>query len=186
MSNIIQLSAEKSGYRFYIAATGTIYLYKGEKKIRIGDHEPNDSLNFMRGAADVEIYTKGASGEVLLRNEAEICEKLTEVLEDFQLTPAAKAAITRNDKVIAAAAQLALQAQAQSAVVANEVANFQQRVNEVVAANKEAVAQMLSDADEYSKKGSNGDKRRKLRRSHFARAFEAAFGFQASPGDIKL
>jgi hypothetical protein len=187
MSQIIKTSAALNGYKFTEAASGTIYLTKEDQKIRIGDHEPNDSLSFMRGGKPtLEIYTKGAGGETLLNNAAEICEKLAELLPDFKLSPSAKAAITRNDKERAAAAAIAVAAVKQASEVAGEVASFQAKVNAVVANNKEQVLVMLAEAEAYSQKGSNGDKRRKLRRSHFSNAFKAVFGFEASPGDIKI
>lgn len=55
-------------------------------KVRVSDHEPNFSLDKMRGTNDIELYIKGVCNE-LLSVEAQlehICEKRDLNLEDFQ------------------------------------------------------------------------------------------------------
>jgi hypothetical protein len=187
MSKIIKSLAEHNGYNFTEAATGTIYLTKGEEKIRIGDHEPNDSLSFMRGGKPtMEIYTVDASNKTLIANDAELIDVLVDKIEGFQLTPAAKALVTKNDKAAAEQAKLSIQAAAKNQAIEAERLERKAAIAAVVAANKSAVAQMLADAEAYSKSGSNGDKRRKLRASHFKKSFQAAFGFEVAPGEIAL
>lgn len=55
-------------------------------KVRVSDHEPNYSLDRMRGANDIELYIKGLGNELLSIEEQlyYICDRRGLNLEDFQ------------------------------------------------------------------------------------------------------
>lgn len=55
-------------------------------KVRVSDHEPNFSLDKMRGSNNIELYIKGVCNELLsVESQLEhICEKRDLNLEDFQ------------------------------------------------------------------------------------------------------
>lgn len=54
-------------------------------KVRVSDHEPNFSMNRLRGSADVELYVKSLEGDLLsIEGQIEaICEKRGYDIADF-------------------------------------------------------------------------------------------------------
>lgn len=50
------------------AGTGTLYVEFQGKKIRIGNHEPNEALRKHRGRADLELYTHDLVGKEINSN----------------------------------------------------------------------------------------------------------------------
>lgn len=61
------------------------YNIKG-MKVRVSDHEPNHSMNKMRGSNDIELYVKSADNRLLsVEGQLEvICDKRLLEIEDFQ------------------------------------------------------------------------------------------------------
>jgi len=55
-------------------------------KVRVSDHEPNHSMNRMRGSNDIELYVKSVDNRLLsvVGQLENICDKRLLEIEDFQ------------------------------------------------------------------------------------------------------
>jgi hypothetical protein len=55
-------------------------------KVRVSDHEPNDTMNFQRGRNDIELYIKSADNRTLsVQSQLErICDRRELDINDFQ------------------------------------------------------------------------------------------------------
>lgn len=166
------------------ASTGTIYLqYQGDK-IRIANHEANYGL---RGHADLEIYTHDPSG--ILINDEFVVLKNVATFWKIPITGALKASVTKHDakkqKEKLAYEKLKKQQIADDEKRKQALKTEKEKIKTLIKGRENEVKAILKDADEYAKTGSNGDKRRKLKRSYFNRTFKAQFGFEVEKSIIE-
>lgn len=185
MTTIEQLLKKVEGVKIHTAGTGSIYVYYKEKKIRIANHEPN--YNAPNRSNDKCFYTKSASNENYdIYNVVEqVCEYL-----GVDIKGTLKAAFTRHfNEQIKAFEDIqkykASQKQAQAEYeIKKEIED--NRLKAVINKNREEVAKMLNEAEEYGNLASNGKKRREKTRKYFKRVFVEKFGFEPVFSDVKI
>lgn len=168
------------------AGTGTIYITFDDKKIRISNHEPNESMRRFRGEADLEIYTHDVVGKEI-NSKYDVIEKVSSFY-NIEIPRGIKSAITRHKNAKYKEAIRIAEVQKSQKIFNDEVQEklkiFHKKIKSLVRGREKELKKLLDEADKYGDLGSNGDKRRKRRVSYFKREFKNRFGIEATPGDV--
>ena len=184
MATITELLKKIDGVTIKEAGTGTVYVYYGDKRVRIADHEPN--FNAPNRGVDKCFYTKDACN-----TKADIYTVVEEVAEylGIEIKGVLKGMITKHfNEVAVESVELAKIVAENKAYRQSVTARHNEELSKLtalVSENKVAIEQMIADAEAYGNLGSNGAKRRNRTKSFFASAFKSAFGFEANLSDIR-
>lgn len=169
------------------AATGTLYVEFQGKKIRIGNHEPNEAMRKHRGRADLELYTHDLVGKEI-NSKYDVVEEVADFL-NLEITGATKAAVTRfrNNEMKKNKRLIEIQRinKSQMDEIQNKIKEFHSIIRKLTKGKEKELKQLFIEAEKYGDLGSNGQKRRKKRVSHFKKEFKNRFGIEATPSDVE-
>jgi len=172
------------------AATGTIYVYSDDDiMIRIGNHEPNFSAP--RRQADYEIYTHNIEGKEV-NNKFQVVFKVCEILEiavPAEITEEYSIYLEEQKEFADIAEKGRMKA---TEVMLQGIENrklkgelFGQDITDFIQGKEDVIKEIVILAEAYAAEGSNGDKRRKRRRSFFKQELEKRFGCYFEISELK-
>ena len=184
MATIEQLLKKLEGVKVHTAGTGSIYVYYKEKKIRIADHEPN--YNAPNRSNDKCFYLQDACGT---KNDIyDVVEQVAEYL-NIEIKGSLKGMFTKrfNEQMKRFEELQKYQAEQKKAQAKYEAEkeHATNKLKAVISENKEEVAKILEEAEDYGDLASNGDKRRKRTKKYFKRVFVEKFGFDPIFSEVK-
>lgn len=184
MATIEQLLKKLEGVKVHTAGTGSIYVYYKEKKLRIADHEPN--YGAPNRSNDKCFYLKDACNKQY--DIYDVVEQVAEYLE-IEIKGTLKGMFTKRfNEQMKAFEELQMHQAAQRQAQAKFEAEKEHATNKlkaVISENKEEVAKILEEAEDYGDLASNGDKRRKRTKKYFKRVFVEKFGFDPIFSEVK-
>ena len=186
MKNLIESLDKRITARY--AGTGTLYVEFQGKKIRIGNHEPNEAMKRHRGKADLELYTHDIVGKEI-NTKYDIVEKVADFL-NLEITGATKAAITRfrnkeieKNKILI---EIQRKNKAEMDEIQKKIKDFHSKIRKLTKGKEKEIKQLFFEAEKYGDLGDNGQKRRKRRVAYFKREFKNRFGIEATPADVEI
>jgi len=185
MQKLIKSLNKKVSARY--AGTGTLYVEFQGKKIRIGNHEPNEAMRRQRGIADLELYTHDIVGKEI-NSKYDIVEKVAGFL-NLEITGSTKAAITRfrNKEFKKQKRLIEIQRKNKSEMddIQKKIKDFHSKIRKLTKGKEKELKQLFIEADKYGDLGASGQKRRKRRVSYFKKEFLNRFGIEATPNDVE-
>lgn len=169
------------------SGTGTTYVYFDGKKIRISNHEPNDSLLFLRGKLDLEIYTHNVEGRQI-NDKYDVVELVAEYL-DLPIKGYLKGIITRHFnksmKELKEVTKIRMQEEKERLQLIKESDLFYKRIKDTLKGEEKAVKKILQEAENYSESAPNGNIRRKKRMKYFKRELNKKYGIVATVAEVR-
>ena len=186
-SDLTGLLADFKGVSFNQAGTGSIYINKNGKKIRIANHEPNEAARRRRGEADLEIYTHDITGKEI-KKPFEVIQDLADYLEmQIPQSLSKKVDELSNEDIVRQSELRQLQEASDKSLQEAQLKHKEEvLINEdVINENKNRIIELEQESSKETDEIKKGAKRRKKRGSLFKQKVKDEFGIDLNLSDFR-